>query len=82
MTDGYFLTHTYNLIHHCFAVICEQTGFYIKEFRRHPPQCADTFPWLRGLSVLLIRRAMSAGTLVPGRVTQAEQAEGEEPDQD
>ena len=46
------------------------------------PQCVVTFSWLRGLSFLTIRRAMSAGTQVPGRVTQAEQAEGEEPDQD
>ena len=46
------------------------------------PQCAVAFSWLGRLSFLSIRRAMSAGTCVPGRVTQAEQAEGEETDEE
>ena len=46
------------------------------------PQCAATFPWLRGLSFLTIRRAMLAGTLIPGRDTQAKQAKGEETDKE
>ena len=40
------------------------------------PYTSATLSWLRGLSVSMTLRAMLAGELSPGRVTQARQVEG------